>query len=376
MTRTLYSLCVGLALFQLPLSAQFGGGRPVKPAVVPPTEATTGEERTAEVIIGELDSVVLPGFSDGSSPEAIARFEKGLEDGYRQIGKLAFELYEKHPDHPRTVQALGDRWVGLMTTLRRPKDVLQEVDRLLQTEPREAIRIEARLAAARAGVFVRDLPRLAKIALLDAAARVKPADIRVGYGYLTMAKYQTCNADEMIRLCDLAIESDPESSIVREVRGWKKKIQRIVGGPVDLAFKDVLSGKSIDVAMWNGEPYVVMIYRSGFGSSPLKILERVKRIKQRLPGVRFVGVHDGDHKGGEAALKKALVGQGIDWPHAYREGGFDLESMKKRLTGETPLYILVGRDGNALTIGHRISSLMPALAKIEHGSYLQTGEVK
>lgn len=332
-------------------------------AVLLPLSSNAGDERSAREIIRDFDAVRMPSFSDGNSPEAVAKFERAINDGCRKQAVLALELYRAHPDHPRVPRMMATRWAGMTNALGDGTDVLRETAALLESDIDDGLRAEALSARARACVVVPGIEWKTKLAAVDAAVKATPDDERSGAMLMDLAKYHCSDPGWMAETCARVIEHWPDNPwAAAPAKGLAAKLRKI-GSEFELDFVELFSGKRVTTASLRGRPVLLQIYTLGFASgASLGEIDRIRALRKRH-GERLavIGLYNWKHDGGPEALRAKLRESGIDWPHAYDESKFDKPWSGPWKTSETPLYYLLDDEGVVRRVSHRVVNLEKAI---------------
>jgi hypothetical protein len=226
-------------------------------ALAPASAAS--QERAAADIVRDLDRVQFPSFSRGSSPEALAEFERTIREASETVARLALELDRAHPDHPRVPEALGDRWALMTNALGRADEVVDEIGDRLPREERPSVRAEAQVARAWAAAHVEAVPLAKAREWVDAAEAARPGDERCAMALLRLAKQRSILPAEQGALIDRVIESYPRAAwAAPEARAARRALERR-GEPLELAFVDALSGRDVSLRDLRGRTVVVHV---------------------------------------------------------------------------------------------------------------------
>lgn len=340
--------------------------RPMKPILMILVLALVGnyfiqanradKPRPPRKILEEFHAVEMPVFCEDTDPEAIAAFEEAIRKGCRQQADLAWELYEGHPKNPKVPELLQVRWAVMSNALDEASEVLSETRSVLQNERQRSILVEARMAAAWAGLQLKSVAREEKMALIEEAIRAEPKNERGGYFLMEVAKYHTADPKQMKALVGRVLKGwRAHRSCTGEARRLMKLLARI-GQPMEFSFEDVLTARPVDTADWKGTPVLVHVAR-GPGYEVASEIEVMKAMLARHRNLHIVSVYRRICLDEREALIGHLQKNGIDWPVYHTEKLYKEFWKDPWFVGQKPSYFLLDGEGKITSVGHRAAMM-------------------
>lgn len=338
-------------------------------------EIRADKPRPSRKILEEFHAVQMPVFCEDTDPEAIAAFEEAIRKGCRLQADLAWELYEGHPKNPKVPKLLQVRWAVMSNALDEASEVLIETRSVLQKERQRSILVEARMAAAWAGLQLKSVAREEKMALIEDAIRAEPKDERGGYFLMEMAKYHTADPKQMKTLIGRVLKGwRTQRSCTDEARRLMKLLARI-GQPMEFSFEDALTARPVNTAEWKGMPVLIHVARSPGYEVALEITA-MKAMLARHQNLHIVSVCRRHCLDEREALIGHLQKYGVDWPVYHTEKLYKEFWKDPWFVGEKPSYFLLDGEGKIVSVGHRAEMMAAWLDAACHTGLDETFNVK
>ena len=309
--------CLGLTLvLVLPLSAPSdrGPSQDFEQAVTGNAPHQEAAPRSPEVILRDFAAVVMPSFSDGNSPEALAAFEKAIHDGCTKQAALALELWTVEPEHAEVPRLMNVRWMVMCNALGRTEAVDQEVDAFLLANTPRPLRRQAHWARAHARLALPAFEGRPQRKAIQAAIEMDPKNERGAYYLAQYVVHHTSDMDAARGLCERILDHygdacDGGRTARRCLRAFES-----LGDPRPIRMQDFRDGSPIRTEDYAKRPFLVHTW-SGDLEWNAATLEGARQLRDRY-GIDCIGVATFEPGAGKAALQADLVARDVDWPIA------------------------------------------------------------
>ncbi len=162
-----------------------------------------------------------------------------------------------------------------------------------------------------------------------------------------VAGFQAPTPESKLKLLNRLIELFPAGKRTPIAKGAKRQIES-VGKPFDLKFKDVTSGKQVDVAQLRGKVIVLDFWATWCGPCIDKMPELQALYKELNPkGFEVIGVSldQAEKKGGLRDLKAFIEKNKVPWPNYYMGNGWDSEFSSNWGIMFIPTVFLIDKAG-------------------------------
>jgi hypothetical protein len=307
----------------------------------------------------------MPSMSDGTSPEAIAKFDREIEAGCRAQGRFANELLAGYPRHPELPEMLSTRWAGMNNALGEAEAVLRETASMVERKPSDALARAAWPAMARAANIISDLTLAERREIVLRAAREAAGEENAGYQLLEFARLHVTDPAEAREIADrVAKEYAKTEWTAPDAKSWRKQLDRI-GTAHRESFADFRDGAPFDSDAVKG-PRIVH-YWGPTANGVEEELREIARLRERHGAQAFAvcGVHDGRSWLGDDGLARWLAERKVDWPMRL---ALAPEGKAPWDTGvsvpQIPFALLIDREGRIQMISARVAALAPMLEKL------------
>jgi thiol-disulfide isomerase/thioredoxin len=298
--------------------------------------------------------------------EYAKRFAARRDAVRQKRAALAIELYKTAPAAPEVPALMAERWETL-SQAGSADAALSEMDEYLRGAPAAAERLSASYQRARIRIQYQAKDTATRLAAIDEfKAAVGEADARPMVPQLLYTAGRVASdAGEKERLMARVVAEYPDSAAAKVVRGAGRK-RAAVGATMELAFKDAITGKRIDLADFRGQ-VVVIDFWAAWCTDCAAEMPYMKRIYADVKGkgVQFMGVSLDvpEEEGGLQALRTSVARFGIDWPQYYPGGKWDSEFSSTWGVFAVPTVFVLDRKGVIVSTDARgkLETILPKL---------------
>jgi thiol-disulfide isomerase/thioredoxin len=338
--------------------------------LVPARAQDDSAPRSAEAILKEIDSLERPRPDPEAlkDREAAQKFSLSLLEFEKKKAGLVTELYRSHPDEPRALELLRQKWASpYIIVMSKPDELIAEADRVLDTVKDEKLKVEAHFLKARMKMNRNADGEMAPDAMdaVEAFARAAPATDARPAGLLYTLTYAEKDDAKKVAIEDRILKDYPESSYVSRINAVRKQ-REAIGKPIELEFNDAISGDTVSIKGLKGKVVVLDFWATWCGPCVAE-MPKMKKLYAEFhdKGVEFIGVSldKSEADGGLAALKKFVADNDIAWPQYFQGNYWQGEFSTKWGIRAIPALFVVDQEGNLFSVEARgkLDTMIPAL---------------
>jgi thiol-disulfide isomerase/thioredoxin len=325
--------------------------------------ANVGAEppREASEILKEYGAVKLP-VVDATKVKDSAYVRSYLEERTQAIEKqnrLALELFQAAPDHPRAAALMSTRWTN-MSNGRDAAKALAEMDQFLKDHPDSKIKSQVLYSRAVASA---SNPQNA-LAAADDFIQANPKDQR-GASLLSMIAMRSRDKAASLQLHRRIVADYPGTRAAKMAEGNIRRAED-VGKPFEVTFNDAINGQSVSMKALQGKVVVIDFWATWCGPCVAE-MPKMKELyaKYKDQGVEFIGISLDQPDVGLDKLKKFVEEKEIAWPQYYMGKGWDSEFSQSWGVNAIPCVFIVDANGNLHSTEARgkLDTLIPELIK-------------
>jgi thiol-disulfide isomerase/thioredoxin len=335
---------------------------------LPGTTSCADDARPADAILAEFDALTRPKIDPAqvNDPAARSAYLKDQTAYLNAQARLALELYQAHPEHPRAGELLLMRWHNPYLVMQAtPEQLLAEADAVLKgTDLEPKVKAEALFLKARAEIQLHhDAPETA-LPAIEAALAATPDDNRLP-GLLYGVSRGLTDSARRTAIEDRILKDFPDATVVGSIRSIRKQ-REMVGKPLTLEFTDAISGSNVSIAGLKGKVIVVDFWATWCAPCVAE-MPTMKRLYAEFKdqGVEFIGVSldRSETEGGLSALKDFVAKNQIGWPQFYQGNFWKGEFSTTCGIRAVPTVFLVDKNGVLVSVearGH-LEQMIPKL---------------
>ncbi|HEX4793885.1 MAG TPA: TlpA disulfide reductase family protein [Humisphaera sp.] len=261
---------------------------------------------------------------------------------------LALELYKIAPHAPELPALLAERWQTLATS-GQVNSALSEISEYLGSNIDAKEKLAVSNLRAQLRIQFQATDTRSRLAAIDEFTKSVPAE--QAQPMVPQLLYMTGRfaptAEEKDQLLARVVREYPDSAAAKVVQGQTRK-RGSVGSTMELAFKDAITGKRIDLAEYRGKIVVVSFWAAWCSDCAAEIPAMKKiRADYKDKGVEFIGVSLDlpEDEGGLKALRASVARNQIDWPQDYLGKEWDSEFSAKWGVYAVPTIFVLDRQG-------------------------------
>lgn len=336
------------------------------------SQAARAQIRSADEILRELDAAVMPVYNvnrDTPNTHYREEFIKERDVVRKHRADLIGELYQSHPDHPMVADVLPERWETLFNLEEDYDGVLKETSELLKAQPDHSI---ARYAWQwRAMCAMRVYGRADSfeperfLAAIEDFIKLYHNDSQGPDMLYDAAAFHIPDQEKSVAILRRIVAEWPKSGGARLAR-WKLRQADGIGKPLELEFKDAVTGREMSIESLRGKIIVIEFWATWSAPSVTE-MPHLKELyaKWQSRGVEFIGVSldSSEDQGGLDDLKAFVREHEITWPQFYQGQGWQSEFSTDWGIDSIPCLFVVDYEGNlaATNVGKKIEETVNAL---------------
>lgn len=305
--------------------------------------AFSSQERTAEEILAEINSLEYPMFDQSrmSDPTYFEEYRKLVIEVQQRQNELFWEFYEGHPDHEWTPRLLERRWMNMFEANSDVDATIKNIDEFIENEERENLLDAARFCRAYIQMSSNmDPAEMHKIA--EQFHKEYPNSERGAMLYYMAVVYADAEHVESIQAA--LLEKYPDSMEANMIRGQQRQ-KESVGKPFEFEFEDAITGEKLTQADFKGKILVIDFWATWCGPC-IAELPKLKELHSKYEGkMEIIGISlDGPGDAGLETLRKFVEENELPWPQFYQDG-WEGEFSSAWGINAIPTIFLVDQNG-------------------------------
>ncbi len=336
-------------------------------------------DRTAEIILQELDSLEMPQLDPSQSEDRqyVLDYLKKRQEVTAQRGTLIQELAKVAPGNERLPELLVERWSSASPLGEEGDTLLEEINSVLAKTDNQTLKVEGAFARVRIQILRNMQNPSEAMPAIEEFLKVAPEDSR-GAQLLYMVIRRESDPEKQKALEDRLVEAYPDSPAVAMIAAERKR-REAIGKPFELEFTDAISGSTVSMKDLKGKVVVIDFWATWCGPCVAEMPNMKELYAQyKDKGVEFIGVSLDQPKedGGLDALKEYVSEEKIEWPQYYQGDGWDSEFSSSWGINSIPAMFAVDADGKLYSVEARgkLDTLLPELIEKRDATKPDAGE--